>query len=304
MKIACSVLQWGIGIDKNTRQTWDGRVWKVSLAKALDDIAKLRFEGFDCSESDLHPYFSNPGSFRRMIRERKLEFGSAWITLLPKRSSALEGASVNPNLAMSDPKQFLPLSITEFTENDVKNDIKTKIQYAKKMSQFGTNIMLVGGPFFDRRYLKEKYYQILGGYLNDLADKVAKFKMRIALHHHLSTLVQDSIDFEKLYQYADRKLVGICIDTAHLAAAGEDPVKFTERYASNMVHAHFKDLTADGKFVELGKGDLHLRDVLGALSRAGYQGWAVSELDIPSKSAFDSAVTNKKFFDDALHSLR
>lgn len=303
MRVGCSVLQWGIGIDKNTRSTWDGQVWNVSLARALDDVSKLGFEGFDCSENDLLPYFSNPSGFRRIIRERRLKFASAWVTLLPKKLNPLEGASVNRDLAMSDPRQFLPLSITEFTEDDVRNDFKEKMRYARKMSELGSNVIILGGPFFDRRSLRDKHYQILGSYLNELADKIEKFGMRVALHNHLSTLYQDSNDLEKLYQYADNKLVGLCLDTAHLAAAGEDPVKFTKRYSSYVVHTHLKDLTASGKFVELGEGEVDLQGVLVALKAAEYRGWVISELDIPSKSAFESAVTNKNFFDNAMRIL-
>src|SRR5690242_6382859 len=113
MKVGCSVLQWGMGINKRTRYTWDGRVWKVSLARALDDVSKLGFEGFDCSEGDLNPYFSDPAGFRRMVRQRKLKFASAWVTLLPRKLKRSDRPAINPDLAMSDPRQFLPVSITE-----------------------------------------------------------------------------------------------------------------------------------------------------------------------------------------------
>jgi sugar phosphate isomerase/epimerase len=271
------------------------------LARALDDVSKLGFEGFDCSESDLIPYFSDPAGFRRMLRERKLKFASAWVTLLPRKLKRTDRPAISPLLAMSDPRQFLPVSITEFTEDDTRRDFKEKMKYARKMHEFGSAEIIFGGPFFDRRGMRDAYYRILGNYLNELGDKLMKeFGMKIAFHHHLSTIVQDSKDLEKLYQHADKKLVGLCLDSAHLAAAGEDPVKFTKKYAPRVVHVHLKDLTASGRFVELGKGDLDLLGVLAALDAAGYQGWVISELDVPSKTAFESAVTNKKFFDEAM----
>ena len=66
MRIGCSVLQWGLGIDEKTRYTWDGRVWNITLKQALQDISKLGYRGFDCSESDLVPFYSRVGDFKKM----------------------------------------------------------------------------------------------------------------------------------------------------------------------------------------------------------------------------------------------
>ena len=304
MKIGCHVLQWGMGIDKKTRYTWDGRVWNTSLEQALDDIASLGFEGFDCESSDLALYATRPAAFVKMVTKRNLKYGSTWYTLFPKKLDPTAKMTVNPDIPMSDPGQFLPLSISDFSDADVAKDLGEMMEHAKLMHKLGASEIILGGPFFDRRHIQERHFRTLGTYLSDLSDKLLKeFGMKTALHHHLGTLVQDSADLERLYQYADKKIVGLCLDSAHAAAAGEDPVKFTRKYASRVVHTHLKDMSSDGRFVELGKGELDLRGVLVALNDAGYKGWVMAELDVPARSPIESARISKKFLDGAMRRL-
>ena len=304
MRIGCHVLQWGMGIDRKTRYTWDGREWNVSLEQALDEIASLGFEGFDCESSDLEIYASKPAAFLGMIARRNLKYASTWYTLFPKKLPPSARNTINPSIPMSDPGQFLPQSISDFSDADVAKDRKEKMEHARLMHELGANEITLGGPFFDRRHLQEKHFRILGTYLTDLSETMMEeLGMKTALHHHLGTLVQTSEDIERLYQYADKKVVGLCLDSAHAAAAGEDPVRFAKKYASRVVHVHLKDLASNGRFVELGKGDLDLQGVLVALKGSGYEGWVVAELDVPAKSPLESARINKKFLDGALRRL-
>jgi sugar phosphate isomerase/epimerase len=304
VKIGCHVLQWGMGIDKKTRYTWDGRVWNIGLEQALDDIASLGFEGFDCESSDLALYATRPAAFLRMIAKKNLKYASTWYTLFPKELPPSARNTINPNISMSDPGQYLPLSINDFSDADVAKDLREKREHARLMHKLGASEITLGGPFFDRRHMQERHFRILGTYLNDLSEKLVKeFGMKTGLHHHLGTLVQDSADLERLYKYADKKIVGLCLDSAHAAAAGEDPVKFAKKYASRVVHAHLKDLASNGRFVELGEGELDLGGVLAALKDAGYEEWVMAELDIPTRSPLESARINKKFLDRAMRQL-
>jgi sugar phosphate isomerase/epimerase len=299
MKIGCHVLQWGMAIDEKTRYTWDGKVHDVSLPMALDDIASLKFEGFDCSDVDLIPYFSNARGFRKIRKDRGLEFASAWVTLLPKKLPKGERGTVNPKLPMSDPGQFLPLAISRITEKDLKNDFPEKLMYARKMSEFGSEVITLGGPFMARQDIRDEYYRMMGEFLNSLSEEMKKFGMRAAYHNHLSTLIQDEDDIEKLYDYADKKLVGLCMDTAHLTATGFDPVRFVEKYSSRILHVHLKDLFR-GKFVELGTGKIDLKAVVESLQNHGYDRWVVAELDIPKRTAYESAKINREFMASVL----
>ena len=184
---------------------------------------------------------------------------------------------------MSDPSQFLPLAISRITEKDLKADFPEKLMYARKMSEFGSKVITFGGPFMARRGHQRRVLQDDGG-VPELplgGDEEVRHESRV-LHNHLSTLIQDEGDIEKLYDYADKKLVGLCMDTAHLTATGFDPVRFVDKYSSRILHVHLKDLFR-GKFVELGTGKIDLRAAVESLREHGYDRWVVAELDIPEK---------------------
>ena len=57
------------------------------------------------------------------------------------------------------------------------------------------------------------------------------------------------------------------------------------------------------RFVELGRGKVDLPEVIGALHRANFRGWAVVELDsVPDKSRTpkESATISKKYLEERL----
>jgi sugar phosphate isomerase/epimerase len=49
--------------------------------------------------------------------------------------------------------------------------------------------------------------------------------------------------------------------------------------------------------VELGEGTVDLDSVFKELKNQGYDSWLVAELDIPSKTAYESSATNKRQLD-------
>jgi sugar phosphate isomerase/epimerase len=297
LKIGCQILQWGNAIDHERRSTWDGRVWNRNLASVLDDIARLGYDGFDCSENDLALYFSNPTGLARLVGDRGLEFGSAWVTLIPKKMRSGEIPRVDQSLPMSDPRQFLPVSIRAIDEESANADFREKVRYAELISEIGGDVIILGGPFIDPRLVKDSDYSIIGSLLNEIGEEIKKFGVKIAYHHHLCTPVQNMKDLDKLFEFADPNLVGLCLDSAHLRAVGDDPVEFVKKYSSRIKHVHLKDLSKEGKFVELGRGEVDLEGIIDELKKVGYDRWLVAELDIPSSSAIESARVNKNFFE-------
>jgi inosose dehydratase len=299
MKIGCHTLQWGLGIDEKTRYTWDGRIWNTTLDEALRGISKLGYAGFECTESDLPPFFSNTEGFRAMLRNDGLAFVSVWNTLFPKSLAPGERATVNPNLPMNDPGQFKVWCIKSISPDDIRKDFAAKSKFAETVRSLGGECITYGGPFMLRADIREDYYKFTGELLNDLGEKLKSMGMRLAYHAHLSTLVQNSEDIDRLYQYADKSVVGLCLDTAHLTAAGDDPATAVRRYLPRLSNMHLKD-ELDGKFVELGRGRIDIAGTIRTLVEGGYPYWAMVELDIPSEPPYESALISKRYLDDIL----
>ncbi len=92
--------------------------------------------------------------------------------------------------------------------------------------------------------------------------------------------------------------IGICLDTGHLALAGDDPLDLVSLAADRVRHVHLKDLDAaladqvrrrtlsyhdaikQGLFRPLGQGDVDIENVITRLESAGYRGWYVLEQDV------------------------
>jgi sugar phosphate isomerase/epimerase len=126
---------------------------------------------------------------------------------------------------------------------------------------------------------------------NIQAAACRRWGIRAGLHNHLGTPVETQEQLEAFLEACPD--CGLILDTAHLAAAGGDPVEIVNRYSERLTAIHLKDWitlreevglenwTQRGRFCELGAGNIGLDNaaVLGALRKVGYDGWIFVEQD-------------------------
>jgi inosose dehydratase len=119
--------------------------------------------------------------------------------------------------------------------------------------------------------------------------------LEVVLHPHYGTEIESP---EQVLRFLEGCEMGLCLDTGHSMVGGGDPVALTKSAAARIEHVHLKDVDRDlaarvasgsldyeeavrgGLFRPLGGGDVDLGRVLGALEKAGYDGWYVLEQDI------------------------
>lgn len=65
------------------------------------------------------------------------------------------------------------------------------------------------------------------------------------------------------------ELIGMCLDTGHLARAGGDPVEAAEMLGTRMHGLHLKDVSADNRDVVIGEGRLDFKGVFSTLRKTG-----------------------------------
>jgi len=170
----------------------------------------------------------------------------------------------------------------------------------------------VAGRVTPRDELSPAQWEALGEGLNRLGEATRKEGIKLALHPHAGTYVETRPELDTIMARTDPALVGLCVDTGHLAYGGADPVKAFDDYAERIWHVHLKDVDRDlmqqllagsmdfvgavraGIFPELGTGVVDLRGCLDALRRVGYDGWVVVEQDAPP-NPMQSAVNNRRF---------
>lgn len=108
----------------------------------------------------------------------------------------------------------------------------------------------------------------------------------LALHPHMFTTVQTATEAARVLDAHPE--LSFLPDTAHLAIAGDDPVRAIELNFSRLAAVHLKDWTAEfGRaypfyargFVHLGVGTVPVKTVVGMLEKMNYVGWLVVEQD-------------------------
>ena len=120
-------------------------------------------------------------------------------------------------------------------------------------------------------------------------------------------------ELDRILAASDPKYVKLELDIAHYFQGGGDPVKAIQKYSDRLVFMHLKDvekLSGDGtpgnpsyRFVELGRGQVDIQAVMHALDKAGFNGWAVVELDRvpdPAGTPKQSAIINKNYIEKTL----
>jgi len=118
----------------------------------------------------------------------------------------------------------------------------------------------------------------------------------IAVYHpHLTTIVESPDQVEQVLAHSR---IGLCADTAHLAAGGGDPVEMIRQHADRLQYVHLKDLRREPfGFLPLGEGELDIVGVVKTLAEIGYEGWATVELDSYDGDPKDAAELSRRFLD-------
>ncbi len=141
--------------------------------------------------------------------------------------------------------------------------------------------------------------------------KIAKtFGLQTNVHPHVWSYFMYEEDIHYVMQNSDPDLIYFAPDTAHISAAGGNPVEIIRQYADRINFTHLKDyrlgdsITDEGWvdsdvpimscFHGLGDGNTNFPEIFKILDSVNYTGPLCIELDKPPVSNADSA---KKSFD-------
>lgn len=140
--------------------------------------------------------------------------------------------------------------------------------------------------------------------------------LKVAFHHHTATYVESPDEVRWLLDGTDPDLVGLCLDTGHLAYGGGDPAAFAREVGGRVRHVHLKDVDpvrletlrgAQATFEEglsryvfptLGRGAVRFDAVLAALREIGYRGYLVVEQDTQPLAPAEAARRNRRYLAD------
>jgi inosose dehydratase len=149
--------------------------------------------------------------------------------------------------------------------------------------------------------LSDSGYQYLADCLNEVGRLCREQGVRACFHNHAGSYIETRDELDRLLAMTDPELLFIGLDTGHLAYAGGDVPDFVETYAPRIKILHLKDVYrnvleetrrnkwdyhtagANGLWAELGEGVVDFGAVFEPLDRAGFDGWAIVEIDRTTK---------------------
>lgn len=266
--------------------------------RVLDEMARAGYEGTELGPWGFLP--TEPAALRSALDARGLRLVAAFVPVPLREADRLAEAQAEvrrvAELVARCGGDCLVLS-------DAGDDLRARV---------------AGRPELTRAHgLRPEEWAGYGERANLLARWVRdSYGLRTAFHPHGGTYVENPDEVEALLAHTDPDLVGLCLDTGHLAFGGSDPVAVARRHAGRVTHVHLKDvdrtklraLLAQGldyaqaakqdAFVELGRGSVDLGAVATSLGEAGYRGWLVVEQDrvvTEDSDTFLPAVRNREY---------
>jgi inosose dehydratase len=142
-------------------------------------------------------------------------------------------------------------------------------------------------------------YRAFSEALDEVGRRSNDLGIKTVYHPHLDTFVETREQLDRLMDTLDTRLVGLCIDPAHLAHTDSDPVAALRDYLPVVRYMHFKDTRVGASikgldrytaFCELGAGVVDFEELTNTLLSAEYDGIVIVELDASQKTAEQSAL--------------
>jgi inosose dehydratase len=246
----------------------------VTFEQCVSEMALAGFEG--CSVG--HKYPKDPAVLRAALELRSLRISEPWTS-------------------------------TYFTAHDMEEatlaTFASSLEFIKAMG--GTDMVVAefGGAvhplsmavFANRPVFDDQQWKALCAGMNKIGGIAKSEGMRLCYHHHMGTGVMTRPDTDRLMEGTDPDLVHLCLDTGHIAFAGDDPLDLTKAYATRIGHVHLKDVRREvvaevrdqhlsfqdaieaGVFTVPGDGAIDFIPILQTLADNGFEGWLVVEAE-------------------------
>lgn len=266
VKVAYHTICWGgvtgdpVGITsiKDLFYRSDGEI-----EQAVSEIAEVGYSGFEVFDGNLMDYEGDLDRFRAVTRE-------AGIDLLAVYSGG------------------------NFIYSEILPEELWRIRRAASMAgQLEARFLVVGGGARRPQGTTDRDYDALASALDEVVGIAQREGLEAVFHPHLTTIVESP---EEVARVLSRSSIGLCADTAHLAAGGGDPAQMIRDHADRLSYVHLKDLTREPfNFAPLGRGDLDMPAIVEALEDVSYEGWVTVELDSYAGQPSEAAQISKQF---------
>ena len=155
--------------------------------------------------------------------------------------------------------------------------------------------------------------------LNQLGKRTANEGVRLAIHAHMWSQVENQREVDAILTHSDAKNVAFVLDTGHVTLAGIDPVALAKKLRHRIVEFHLKDtkpetlggaktrlerpgdMMADPPFFPVGSGGVDFKGLKKHLDSIAWKGWMTTELDTsPARPPKESAAMSLRYLKETL----
>jgi inosose dehydratase len=231
--------------------------WGGNDPAAIDDVSAAGYAGIQLRASAVKRWEQDPAALRALLAEKRLAF--------PVLSSG-----------------GVP-----FADAAARDSFAMHVANARFAKAAGGRYLQVVDQRPDSGTPEAGDYARMGRLLSELGTRVADEGITLVYHNHMGALGEHPTEVARILDATDARVVQVLLDIAHWQAAGGDPVEAVKQYAPRIAVVHLKDLeqplpngnATSYRFRELGAGRVPVPKVIEALTRAGFAGWGIVELD-------------------------
>ncbi len=296
MKIGNAPISWGICEIPD----WGPQ---LPLERVLDEMAQAGYSGTELGPWGYLP--TDAGELRALLEAKGLEMAAAFVPVDLRSQGRLE-LELGQVKATASLLAALGASVIVIADGGdaMRYDIAGRIEETRAHG------------------LTPEQWAYFGKSLNEIAKVCGDMGLKVAFHSHGGTYVENPDEIARLADVTDPDLVGLCLDTGHIAFGGGSPVELFRTYRDRIGHVHLKDIrlgllneyvakgmnyvaAAQGDvFVELGAGDVDLPAIVQSLKDAAYAGWIIVEQDrvvrSESENTLAAARASRKYLREQL----
>lgn len=262
LRIWCLIMKFGFDT-KPWHPTRFTPLIPEKLHKALEEISNAGFSGFETMDFNVIPFSEKKREFIEILSETKLQLAA--IHVWGGFYTLYKG--IHPKVWWRRKywqMRYIP-SILEFA------------------SAVGCEHLMIEGGLERPEGAKEKDFVRMAKVLNKVGKMCNDYGVEASYHpFNTGQIITSKDKLKKLCELTDPSFVYLTADLQKIINNKIDPVELIHEYRERIDHVHFRDVTEDGKPVELGEGIIDLVGIYNLLETIGYRDWVVVQRGAPS----------------------
>lgn len=251
--------------------------------------------------NDWGPVSSNPkADFERSLREvsdQRYPFFENFNMIVPLFEDA---PAEFDQLVAKYRMEFV--CIYHYFTTDFEADMKMGERCCKFLVKHNAKYMNIQAPWSPATGTTKTELDELVEKLTKMGDLCNKYHITLCLHPHFGSTVYTEAEIDYILEKIPETLVHLCMDTAHTALAGMDPIKAFEKYINRIQYIHLKDLDPNFPkdnpmrgFRALGEGTIDFKGVVNSLKSGGYNGVLTVECDYQRVCNYSTAMVSRDY---------